>query len=86
MNYVTHLEDILREIEKDSDNNTENLKLVISAIKISNNKIDFVCLYPSSTCNMIYHELISFSTYKLYDEQILEWKEHLVNDFQIINL
>ena len=86
MKSFNHLGDILREIEKDSDNNTENLKLIISAVKISNNKIDFACLYPSSTCNMIYNEIISFSTYKVFDEQILEWKDHLVNDFQIINL
>ncbi len=80
------LGDILREIEKDSDNNVENLKLVISALKISDDKIDFVCLYPSTTCNMIYNEIVNLSTYKAYDEEISEWKEHLINDFQVIKL
>lgn len=85
MNKVNILGDILRQIEIDFDNNIENLKLVVSAVNI-NDKIDFCCLYPSSTCNVIFQQLITNATYQIYCDEILNWQSHLDHNFKVIKL
>ncbi len=81
--YVT---EILRQIEKDSDNNIQNLKLVVSKVKTLDNKVDYACLYCNGANNMIYHKIVDDSLANINNSDILEAKSNPLNDFEIINL
>lgn len=85
MNKIDILGDILRQLEKDSDNNIENLKLVISAVNV-NDKIDFCCLYRGTTSNLIFQQIITNATHQIYCREISGWQAHLFNNFEVIKL
>lgn len=74
-----YLSDILREVEKDYDNEIESLKIAYSSIPQTK---EFVCLYKSSDKIMLY----SSTNSEIDVKELQEWNKHLNTSIQIVEI
>ena len=75
-----YLSDILREVEKDNDNEAKSLKIAYST---SLNSKYFACMYKS-----LNDEIMIFTSQDIYSnvEELKLWNDHLNNSITLIEV